>query len=569
MRPGIRRGGEFRPAQIDIEPTESSKEKLVRCLSQHVVDVQPNWSGSEKHRSGFGSNPVAALESSVGRCEPSLQVPKLALEQGKSIVLVGPNGAGKSTLLDAIMERRNASFDSGSSGYSKGVHGKETLRISRLDQEELLGEIANLSAQEVIDLTVEHFKSQFPVEWEDPEAYEQNMINQDAELRIESLVDQAKTLFEADVFMDRKVSELSGGERTKLSLLMVLASEPDVLLLDEPTNHLDLESIAKLTGLFDTYKRAGVSVVNVSHVEWFLDMVGEDGTIELSANQNKRETTQSNSPYRKFKKRERRPAAIRDSIDWQKDNGKVFIGGLFQTAREVTIPDSPLSNVTIPSFQGGEISVLAGKNGTGKTKLMNELADKKSRYIERAEKGIQTAYLPQLWPQEVMDGTVKNFFQWIKDQINPHSTIAPSRLQKELRRLGLGDGRANPLQETFSTFSGGEQRLLWFATASLLEGTDVLILDEPSNHMDEPTMEKVVEAIQKFPGAVILSTHDLRLMAALEKDPGPTRQGRGVTNIVFDRDPDGVTISQSDTSPLEHAQTTIANSRKRAKRIKV
>jgi len=96
-----------------------------------------------------------------------------------------------------------------------------------------------------------------------------------------------------------------------------------------------------------------------------------------------------------------------------------------------------------------------------------------------------------------------------------------------------------------------------------------LILDEPSNHMDEPTMLKVVEAIRNFPGAIVLSTHDLRLMDALQKNPGKTRQGRGVTNMIFARTGDTTTIKKSDVPPLEFAQQTISDARKKAGRVRV
>ena len=142
---------------------EAAKEQLRRCLDSHVVDVKPGWHGSDKHRSSYGSNAVAAIESAVGRCDPPLEVPKLALEKGKCYVLVGPNGSGKSTLLDAIMDRRAAGFDIGSHGYGKSVHAKETLRVSRLDQEELLGDIKDLQAGKVLEMATAHFIAQFPV----------------------------------------------------------------------------------------------------------------------------------------------------------------------------------------------------------------------------------------------------------------------------------------------------------------------------------------------------------------------------------------------------------------------
>ena len=371
------------PGRAAAYEKERAREALLSCLRDHVVDIRPSWTGKETDRTLAAGNPVAAFDCAVYRCDPPLRLgSRFMLEGGKSVVLVGPNGAGKSTILDAIMDRRHAGFADGSHGYGKGVHAKETLRISRLDQEELLSSISQLTTQEVLDMTMAHYKSQFPVNWDDWEedAYDRNMANQDAEQRIETLIDQVVKLFEVEQFLGRKVSELSGGERTKLSLLMTLASEPDVLLLDEPTNHLDLESIAKLTGLFQSYVRGGVSVLNVSHVEWFLDMVGTDGTIELSMDRDSREAVQSTSPHRKFKKKEKRRAAISGSIEWG-PSAKEPISNLFMADAKLTVPRSPLSKIDLPTFQGGAITVFSGKNGTGKTKLMVELADPHSQVV--------------------------------------------------------------------------------------------------------------------------------------------------------------------------------------------
>lgn len=560
----------FQTPSQERREKESTREKIERCLQSHVVDIKPKWFGDEKHRAMVGSNPVAAVESSIHRCDPPLHVPKLTIEKGKVSVLVGPNGAGKSTLLDAIMRRRHADFDSGSHGYSEGVHGKETLRISRLDQEELLQEVKDVSTKEVLEHVKEFFISQFPVDWEDWENTDPdtNEKNEAAKTRIETLLSQAVKLFDVNLFLDRKVSELSGGERTKLSLLMVLASEPDVLLLDEPTNHLDLESIAKLTGLFDSYKRAGVGIVNVSHVEWFLDMVGEN-TLEIGLKNGERTVTQSTSPHKTYKKREAPKELIREPIIWEKTPTKPTTGSIFEGGDSITVPNSPIKKAVLPSISAGDITVLSGQNGTGKTRLMEQFANPHSKIVHRSER-VQTAYMPQLWPEEIMKGDITNFFHWVKEHCNPHSDVAPSRLQKELQRLEFGTGRKNILQQRFEEFSGGEQRLLWFAAASIIEGTDTLILDEPSNHMDEATMMKVVEAIRNFPGAVILSTHDLRLMEALEKNPGRTREGVGVRNIKLERTKDGrIEINPQTTSPLEDAKRTIEQSSKQAKRVKV
>jgi ATPase subunit of ABC transporter with duplicated ATPase domains len=549
---------------------ERMKQAVETMLSRHVVDLNPQWYGPEALRNrGKSAGLLGAFESKVKRAQPPLVIDKFIIEGGKSLALFGSNGSGKSTLFDAIMQRDNAHFEEGANGYNKGVHEKDTLRIARLDQDEILGEIDFFTTADVLNTVIERYKNDFPVDWEDvsKNAFDRNMRNQEAQTRIESLIGQVTHLFEMEVFMQRKVSELSGGERTKLSLMMLLGSEPDVLLLDEPTNHLDLESIAKVTGLLDEYKRAGVGVVSVSHVEWYLDMAGQDGAIELENTDSARVVHHSSSPYRKFIKRKEHQSLIKDPIDWGFHSGTAG-GMVFMAPEPVTIAESPIYDVELPSVHDGAITVFSGKNGTGKTKLMQEIADPKSRVIKK-EKGKQIAYLPQFWPEEIATGSVDGFFSWVKDKTNPYSERQNSRFIQELRRVGFPNAGSDLLKKKMNEFSGGEQRLLWFVAASVIEDTDVLLLDEPTNHMDKNTMEMVLRAIRDFPGGVVLSTHDVRLMQGLENYAGKTREGTGVTNVVFERTDDSVRIFTVDQSPSEFAEKTIAEARKKAGRVKV
>ncbi|MBI4433480.1 ATP-binding cassette domain-containing protein [Candidatus Uhrbacteria bacterium] len=126
----------FRRAPEVEAPEDAATEQLRRCLRRHVVDVRPTWEGSEAARGAVSGALIGVVEGSVKRCDPALTIARVAIEGGKSTVLVGPNGAGKSTLFDAFMERDGAVFSGGSHGFAKGVHGKETLRIARLDQED-------------------------------------------------------------------------------------------------------------------------------------------------------------------------------------------------------------------------------------------------------------------------------------------------------------------------------------------------------------------------------------------------------------------------------------------------
>lgn len=578
----MRRNGVFGEIGGPKAETRDVSSALEAYLAHHVVDLMPERRGNRELAARIERGLIASARSKIDRCNPPLEVEELIIEGGKSVVLFGPNGAGKTTLFDACMDRSNADFDlnEGAGAYIKreGVHEPSRLRIARLDQEELLMGLDNMTAREVIGSVVEHYKREFEVsneDWLDGNRYDFNLRKQEAGQRIEELRSRIARLFEMEDFMERKTSELSGGERTKLALLTILASEPDVLLLDEPTNHLDLDSIARLMGLFELYKQAGMAVVSVSHVEWFLKSASKDGSIEIEMKDRKRKVVCSGSKYEDFSRKYEaaRGAIISRPIEWNR-SGEVLTSGelLYETDRTVTIPNSPMVEISVPSVVGGDIAVFLGKNGTGKTKLEEEIANPRSKVINK-EKGRQMAHLPQKWPKEIEEGTVGDFFEWVRDFINPHLTISehrpegnitPQMFIRGLRTLGFKYDTGRILETPLRRFSGGEQRLLWFAAASMVPGVDALILDEPTNHMDRASMEIVFKAIQDFPGAVILSTHDLRLLERLEKD-----EKLRTRNIRFEKEDGRTKVVESEESPLATAQKAIQAATKIAGRSKI
>ncbi len=559
------------PESAEID--ELTKELITSMLQAHYTDIEPGWHGEKSIGKKYARDNAAVSDNVIVRGECEIAIDELRLLPGSSLILVGPNGAGKSTVFDAIRNQRHADFANGNYGYGDGFHNKDSIRISHLDQEELLRSLEGVHVRSVLDVVERHFKSQFPIDWEDGDAYEQNINNQEAEMRIEAVLSKFVKLFEMDVFLDRQVHELSGGERTKLALLMTLGSEPDVLLLDEPTNHLDLESIAKLQGLFETYARAGATVVSSSHVGWFKERAGTDGVLAISIDEdNERSLTYSTSSYGSFvKNRELQHGVARPSFLWKSEQKYAFVEqAVFATQDAFSIPDSPIANMMLPDITGGDITVLSGKNGTGKSKLMAEMANKQSDIFKK-EKGLQVAYLPQTWPAEIAGGTVQDFFNWVKSTTNSQSDVEASRLAKVVREMHIRPNKRNILDQPLGSFSGGEQRLLWFAAASLMEGTDMLVLDEPTNHMDEQAVDQITQAIRDFPGGVVLSTHDLRLMQSLEKDSGHSRQGIAPTNIVLEKI-DGVTTVDalhSAQSPSEYSEAILAAGKKAAGHLKL
>lgn len=569
--------------ESDSKESESEEkvEAFLRNLAEHSVDKDPTVPKTEKQKKLTG-NSYAAEDVLIERCSPVVEVEKILLEQGKSLILIGPNGSGKSTVFDAIMEIRDAHMNTkegeGAILYGKPVHNREKLRISRLNQEEILGHIKDLQAQTALDIAESEAKQDFPVNWEDPDLVEQNIENDEARHRIEKLRSQIIKLFDMEEFMQRKVKDLSGGERTKLTLFMALLSEPDVLLLDEPTNHLDLESIAKLTGLFNVYQKAGVSILSVSHVDWFLEEAGQGGVMEIKMDQDSRELNYSKSPYKNYIKNRARPemTVVKGDIEWRAEQPRTA-SLISPTKDTISVPNSPLQDFELDSLNGGEVWVLSGNNGAGKTKLMEAMADrKKAKQAFDISKGVNVAYLPQFWPREIAEGTLENFFHWVKDQINPHSRFASKKLADAARKIGFErktlSGRMDSsfLQTPLRSLSGGEQRLMWFLTASAFPEVDVLMLDEPTNHMDKNLQEKVTKAIQNFPGAVILSTHDIKLIETISEDIGKKVSGSySARNLVLNKENGKTSIEKSAQSPAEYMKERLQKAQKEAKRFKI
>ncbi|HEU0050973.1 MAG TPA: ATP-binding cassette domain-containing protein, partial [Patescibacteria group bacterium] len=397
--------------------------------------------------------------------------------------------------------------------------------------------------------------------------------------RIHELRSRLQQLFQIEEFTDRQVKELSGGERTKLSLCLLLMSEPDVLLLDEPTNHLDLESIAKLGGLLESYAAADISVLSVSHVHSYLAQAGRDGVAEIRLEPGARTLAFSSRPYLQFvRDRSRQDFSIVDgTIAWAVPQGKP-VGIILSPLKEkITIPQSPLESIEVPPLVSGAVWVLSGNNGCGKTKLMESMVRQKKgeKNFERS-KGAFIAYLPQFWPDEVAEGSLEQFYRWVVNSIDQFAQVVPKQFIAAIQKIGFTSHTGGKsLGETFlrkplASFSGGEQRLLWFLAASTFKPKlDALFLDEPTNHMDHRIQEVVTKAIQDFPGAVVFSTHDLNLLESISATGGVGNTKGGTMsakNFILEKRGGRTRIIESTESPALYMRRKMESGHKVGKR---
>lgn len=345
------------------------------------------------------------------------------------------------------------------------------------------------------------------------------------------------------------VSELSGGQRSKVELCKLLLSAPDVILLDEPTNHLDIDAIEWLDGYIKTCRRA---VMIISHDRYFLDRVANK-IFELD---NKKLYT-CNGNYSKYcVVREERKEAVRrnyentmrevDRIEkiieqqrrWNREkniktaeNKQKMIDRLLDG---LEIPDSEKENMTLSfsanSRSGDEVlkahdlsvafskkalyknvslNVLRGQrifiigpNGCGKTTLLKQLLDKN---CAEYGVGVSVGYFDQ--HQQNLDLN-KTVFGQLRDDF---PRLGDTALRSALALfLFKGDEVFNKI----GNLSGGERARVALCRL-MLAHNNLLLLDEPTNHLDLESREILEEALCDFDGTIICVSHDRYLINRL------------------------------------------------------
>ncbi len=463
----------------------------------------------------------------------------LGIQDGDRIGLVGRNGCGKTTFLKIL-----AGLQAPDSGE---VSRRRDLAISYLPQDFMLDATKNVhenvrdGAQHVLDL-IKEFES-LPHDSKRHEELEQRIHVLDG-WTVDRRIDIALAHLNCPA-ADRRIESLSGGEKRRVAMARAIVSRPDFLMLDEPTNHLDPESIEWVAEFLETF---GGSFLVVTHDRYFLDRVATsilelyDGkffshagnyTDYLLAKAERQEAdTVIEHKRQMFLKKElawvrQGPRAQRSK---QKDRFERYYdeaakdGPTVEEDVELVIPPPPqLGNRTVDvaglgmeiagkrlfsnfnfTFENGKRVGICGRNGLGKSTLLKIIIGQLAPTEGTVKTGQLTKfnYVDQGRLQlneertvldEVADGT--EFVQWGDAKISVRSY---------LKRFLFSDDR---IMTQVKKLSGGERSRLLLARI-LKSGGNFLILDEPTNDLDLPTLRVLEEALIAFPGVTCVVSHD-------------------------------------------------------------
>lgn len=489
---------------------------------------------------------VENISKSFGELELLHDI-SFGINKDQKIAFIAKNGTGKTTLLNII-----AGLDSPDSGQ---VISRKEIQIAYLSQEDKLDD--NLTIEETI------FNSDNKI-LAIIERYEKALNNPENEKEYQLAFEDMdqhnawdfETQFKQILFklklndLDKKVKDLSGGQKKRLSLAVILIHKPDLLILDEPTNHLDLEMIEWLEAYF---KKEKITLFMVTHDRYFLERVCNE-IIELD--QGKLHSYKGNYSYFLEKKEERlkleevtldkakqlynkeldwmrrQPKArttksksriddfykIKEEAHKRRNNHKVQLeinmhrmGSKIVELHNLTksFGDLKILEKFDYNFQRGERVGIIGKNGTGKSTFLNILTEKipldagKIVVGETIKFGYYTQNGIQPKPGQKVIEVIKEFGEYIP--LTKGRKISAGQL---LERFLFSRKRQYDFVEKLS---GGERKRLYLCTV-LIQNPNFLILDEPTNDLDIITLNVLENFLLDFPGCLLVVSHDRYFM---------------------------------------------------------
>ena len=495
------------------------------------------------------------------------------LSQGDKVALIANNGTGKTSMLKIIAGKDVS--ESGKITLRKGI------RIGYLEQEPsfnesyTIKELLDNSNTEMMSIirdyeeALENQSNDYNINTS--QKFEEASLNMDKAnaWNYDNLLNQILSNFKIHN-LDQKVSELSGGQKKRLGMAMLLIDAPELLLLDEPTNHLDIEMIEWLENFL---KSQNVTLLMITHDRYFLDRVCnhilelEDGKLYhhkgnygyFLIKRDERETTFNTeiskagrlmkkeldwirkTPQARTTKSKARVSNF-DKIKEKANSKKVKqelnlevkmsrVGGKILELKKVykAYDDLKILSGFDYTFKNGERIGIIGDNGVGKSTFLNIITQKEAPDSGKINIGetIVYGYFKQQGIQLKED---KRVIDVLKD-------IAEVIIMADGRKMSASQLLEHfmftpQMQYTYvSKLSGGEKRRLYLLTV-LIKNPNFLILDEPTNDLDLLTLNKLEEFLLQFKGCLILVSHDRYFMDKLT-DHLFIFKGNGVVEDIY------------------------------------
>ena len=474
----------------------------------------------------------------------------LSFFPGAKIGLLGVNGAGKSTVLK-IMAGVDTDFQ-GEARAQPGIKIGYLAQEPQLDPEKTVREAVEEGVAEILDAQkrLDEIYAAYAEEGADFDklATEQqkleNLLAANDAHALERQLEVAADALRLPPW-DAKIGPLSGGEKRRVALCRLLLSKPDMLLLDEPTNHLDAESVDWLEQFLHDYPG---TVVAVTHDRYFLDNAAE-WILELDRGRgipwkgNYTEWLEQKGARlaREESAEKGRQKALARELEWvrsaakgRQSKGKARINRFEELnsveyqkrneTNELYIPPGERLGQEVIEFKNvsksfgdrlliddisfkvppGAIIGVIGPNGAGKSTLFKLITGQEKPDAGEVKIGhtVQLAYVDQ--SRDNLDGK-KNVWQEVSGGADI-ITIGKYELQSRAY-IGRFNFKGTDQQKLVGSLSGGERGRLHLAK-TLMQGGNVLLLDEPSNDLDVETLRALEDAMLEFPGCVMVISHD-------------------------------------------------------------
>lgn len=481
------------------------------------------------------------------------------LLKGEHIGLIGANGEGKSTFMNIITGKLMP--DEGKVEWAKNV------RVGYLDQHTVLE-----SGMTIRDVLSSAFSFLFEMETRMNEICDkmadadekqmeeymeelgtiQDMLTMHDFYMIDSKVEEIARAFGlSDLGLDRDVTDLSGGQRTKVLLAKLLLEKPDILLLDEPTNYLDAEHIEWLKRYLNEYENAFIlishdipflnSVINliyhmdnqqlnryVGDYDKFME-VYEMKKSQLEAAYNKQQ--KEIADLKDFVARNKARVATRNmAMSRQKKLDKMDMIELAQekpkpefnfkeartpgryifTTKDLVIGyDEPLSSPLNLSMERGQKIALIGSNGIGKTTLLKSILGLIKPLSGTVEQGdyLHIGYFEQEMSPDITTTCLEEIW-------NEFPGYSQYEVRSALAKCGL---TTKHIESKVKVLSGGEQAKVRLCKLINRE-TNILLLDEPTNHLDVDAKEELKRALKEYKGSILMVCHEPEFYEGLATD---------------------------------------------------